>query len=112
MYYRIKVIGKAGELQYSNILVIRKQQSRTGLHIMPNPATDYVYMTFFAEKESEVTIRLIDNSGKTALLQKQKVLKGNNTLQLQGLNRYSNGVYSIQLYINNEVVTQKLVLMK
>ena len=69
-------------------------------------------MIFFADKESEITIRLIDNSGKTALLEKQKVVKGNNTLQLQGLNRFSNGVYSLQLFVNDEVITQKLVLQK
>lgn len=112
IYYRIKVIGKAGEIQYSNMLVIHKQQSKTGLHIMPNPATDYVSMIFFAEKESEVTIRLFDNSGKTALLKKQKVVKGNNTVQLTGLNRYSNGVYTLQVFVNDEAVTQKLVLQK
>ena len=112
IYYRIKVIGKAGEIQYSNIIIIRRQQSKTLLSIMPNPAKDYVSVIFFAEKESEITMRLIDNLGKTVLLQKQKVMKGNNTLQLQGLNKYSNGVYSLQLFVNDEVVTQKLVLLK
>ncbi len=112
IYYRIKVIGKDGEIQYSNILVVRRQQSKTLLSIMPNPARDYVSMLFFAEKESVVTIRLIDNLGKTALLKNQKVVKGNNSLQLHGLGKYSNGVYSIQLFVNGEVITHKLVLAK
>ncbi|MEP7256590.1 MAG: T9SS type A sorting domain-containing protein, partial [Ferruginibacter sp.] len=112
IYYRIKVIGKAGEIQYSNILVIRRQQSKTLVSIMPNPANDYVSVIFFAEKETDVTIRLIDNLGKIIMLPTQKVVKGNNTLQLQGLNRYSNGVYSLQLFVNGEVITQKLVLAR
>jgi hypothetical protein len=112
IYYRIKVIGKAGEIQYSNILSIRKQQSKTGLSIMPNPARDHISLIFFAEKESEVTIRLIDNLGKSVMLQKQKVMKGNNTLQLHGLDKYSNGIYSLQLFVNGEIITQKLVLLK
>ena len=112
IYYRIKVVGKAGEIQYSNILVIRKQVNKTGLTIMPNPAKDNVFISFFAEKESIVTIRLIDDNGKMVLLKDQKVAKGSNTIQLTGLDRYSSGMYVIQVYVNNEVVSQKLVLIK
>jgi len=112
IYYRLKVIGKAGEIQYSNILAVRRTKSNTSVTIMPNPARDHVSMLFFAEKESEVTIRLIDNSGKSVMLQKQKVMKGNNTLQLHNLDKYNNGIYSLQLFVNGEVVTQKLVLLK
>ena len=112
IYYRIKVIGKAGEIQYSNIIVIRRQQSKTRLSIMPNPAQDHVSMIFFSEKETEVTMRLVDNLGKLVLIQNHNVVKGNNTLHLHGLNKYANGVYSLQLFVNGEVVTQKLVLAK
>ena len=112
IYYRIKVIGKAGEIQYSNIIVVRRQHSKTLVSIMPNPARDYVSVIFFAEKETDVTMRLIDNLGKIIILPTQKAVKGNNTLQLNGLGKYSNGVYSLQLFVNGEVVTQKLVLAK
>jgi len=91
---------------------VRRTKSNTSVTIMPNPARDHVSMLFFAEKESEVTIRLIDNSGKPVMLQKQKVMKGNNTLQLHNLDKYNNGIYSLQLFVNGEVVTQKLVLLK
>jgi hypothetical protein len=112
IYYRLKVIGKAGEIKYSNILVVRRTQTKTPINIIPNPARDYVSVRFFAEKESIVTLRLIDNLGKTVMVQQQKVLKGSNTLQINNLYRYSNGVYSLQVIINDEVVTQKLVLAK
>lgn len=111
IYYRIKVVGKAGEIQYSNILVIRKQQTPTQLSIMPNPAQDYVTMSFFAGKESEIIIRLIDKEGKMVLRQNQKVNRGSNTLQLSGLNKFTNGTYLLQLFVNDAVVTQKLVLI-
>lgn len=80
--------------------------------IMPNPARDYAVLTFSAERDSEITIRLLDNVGKTVLLQKQKVLGGTNTLQLKNLDKYSSGVYVVQVLINNELVSEKLVLTK
>lgn len=112
IYYRIKVIGKAGEIQYSNILVVRMKQSKTLLSIMPNPARDNVSVIFFSEKDADVTMRLIDNLGKTVLIKTQKVVKGTNTLQLSGLSQYSNAVYSLQVYVNGETITQKLVIAR
>lgn len=110
IYYRLKVVGKAGEIKYSNVLVVRRSQAKTPVVVMPNPANDYVTVRFFVEKESEVTIRLVDNIGKTVQLQKQKAAKGNNAVQLNGLSRYSNGVYSVQVLVNGEVVTQKVII--
>lgn len=109
-YYRLKAIAKTGEWKYSNILVVRRSATKTPVTIMPNPAYDYVTVKFFVEKESEVTIRLVDNIGKTVLLQKQKAAKGNNAVQLTNLLKYSNGVYSVQVLVNGEVVTQKIIL--
>jgi hypothetical protein len=112
IYYRIKVVGKAGEIQYSNILVIRKQLNKTALSIVPNPAKDNVSVSFYADKQSTVIIRLIDDNGKLVLLQDKNVVKGNNTIQLTGLDKYSSGMYIIQVYINEEVISQKLILIK
>lgn len=109
-YYRLKVIGKAGEVKYSNVLVVRQGQAKTPVSVMPNPANNYATVRFFTEKESQVTMRLIDNIGKTVLLQQVKAGKGNNSIQLTNLNRYSSGVYSVQLVVNGETVTQKLII--
>jgi hypothetical protein len=112
IYYRLKVIGKAGEIKYSNVLVVRRTQTKTPVAIMPNPATDHAAVKFFADKESEVTIRMLDNVGKTVLIQKYNAAKGNNIVQLNNLIKYSSGVYSVQIMINDEVVTQKLILSR
>ncbi|WP_462255476.1 Ig-like domain-containing protein [Ferruginibacter sp.] len=110
IYYRLKVVGKAGEIKYSNVLAVRKNQTKTPVSMLPNPANDYVSMRFFVAKESEVIIRLLDNLGKTVLIQKQKVNRGNNTILLNGLSKFTAGVYSIQIFANDEIVTQKLIL--
>lgn len=112
IYYRLKVFGKSGEIKYSNILVVRRIQTKTPVSIVPNPAYDYVSIRFFVEKDGEITLRLTDNLGKLVLMQKQKVIKGNNTLQLSGLSKYSAGVYSLQVFVNDEITTEKLILSK
>lgn len=110
IYYRLKVIGKANEIKYSNVLVVRRVTTKTPVTIMPNPANDFISVRFFAEKESDVTIKMMDNLGKTVFMQKQKVSKGNNTIQLNSLTRYQTGVYNLQVFVNDDITTTKLIL--
>lgn len=110
IYYRLKVIASNDQVKFSNVLLIRKYINKTLVSIQPNPAGNNTSIHFNAEKEGEVTVRMIDAVGKTVLLQKQKVYKGNNTLLLNDLSKFSNAVYSIQIIINDEVVTKKLII--
>lgn len=112
LYYRIKVVSKTSEIQYSNRLLIRRQEGDTRFNIMPNPANDFVSISFFAQKEADVTIRLFDSEGKMVLTINRKVIKGSNTLPLSGLSKYSNGFYTMQLFLHDEVYTQSLLLWK
>jgi len=112
IYYRLKVVGKNGEVKFSDVLVVRKNQTKTLVSIMPNPANYYIAVRLYVANESEATIRIIDNLGKTVLLQKHNVNKGNNTIQLNNLAKYSPGVYSLQLFVNDEIVSQKLILCR
>ena len=111
-YYRLKVVGKAGDIKYSNVIVVRLTKQNAGITIVPNPANNYVTVKFYVVKDSEMIIWLFDNSSKAILTQKQKVFKGNNTIQLSELYKYSNGIYSLKLLVNGEVVVQKLVLAR
>lgn len=112
LYYRIKVIGKNGTIRFSNILPIRKNQVKTEVTVSPNPASHYVSVRFYANQESVVTLRIIDNLGKIILLETKRVLKGENIIQLDDLSKFSNAVYSLQVMINDEIVTKKLILTK
>lgn len=111
IFYRLKVVGANDETKYSNVIRIRITQSKTtSVTLMPNPANNNVYAKFYVEKESEGNIRLIDAAGKAVLVQKIKAVNGVNTVELEGLNKYPNGVYIVQISIGDMVISQKLVL--
>lgn len=110
IYYRIKVIGRNGEIKYSNVLVMRKTKTNATLSVMPNPAKDYVSLKMYIDKDAVTEIRLIDNIGRTVMRQSQKMVRGINVLQLNHLQRFAAGVYSLQLVLNNELVTEKLII--
>ncbi len=112
IFYRLKVIGVKGEIKFSNVLVVRRDVLKTAVTIVPNPAGEYVSLRFFAGKESLATLRLINDLGEVVLQQNKKVLKGNNAVQLSGLSKFSNGVYTMQVLLNDEIISEKLILAK
>ncbi|MBK8608411.1 MAG: T9SS type A sorting domain-containing protein [Chitinophagaceae bacterium] len=112
IYYRIRVIGKNGDTKYSNILIVRKQKEKTTLTVTPNPARENVSLIFEADRETAVFIRLVDFSGKTILQQEQRAAKGINTLRIAGLYKFANGMYTVQVYMNDKILSKKLYLIK
>lgn len=112
IYYRLVVYGKAGEKKYSSVIAIKKNQINTTVSVLPNPAREFVSVKFFAEKESEIVVTLVDNIGKVVLQQRQLAVKGNNNIQLNNLSILSSGIYTLQVLINEEIVNKKLVIAK
>ena len=111
IYYRLKVIGKDNAVKYSNILIIRKTQTKTQVTVHPNPATTNVSVRFYAEKSGEVDVRMLDKLGQVILAQKKKVVTGYNTIQLSNLDKFSNAVYMIQLLVDDKIITQQFIIL-
>ena len=110
VFYRIKVIVINGQEKYSNVAFVRKTNVRSSVIISPNPANEVASLRFYAETETVVTVNIKDIAGRVIASQKAKAFKGNNSLLLNRLSTYSNGVYTIQFLIGNEVFTTKLII--
>jgi hypothetical protein len=111
IYYRIKIIGKAGGIKYSSILIIRKKQTITPLTMIPNPANNYVNVNVYVEKNIQVTFTLIDKVGKKVLVQHQNLSKGYNNITLN-LDKYSAGVYALIYETGSEKIVKQLIIVK
>ncbi len=112
IYYRMKAVKVNGEISYSNVLVVRRSQNRTMVTVVPNPADEYITLKFFSQKEGDVMIRLLNSIGKTTMLNTQRAIKGNNTIHLSGLTKFPPGVYSLQVVVNDEIITSKIILKR
>ncbi|MBS1757830.1 MAG: T9SS type A sorting domain-containing protein [Bacteroidetes bacterium] len=112
IFYRLKIIAANNQVKYSNVLLIRKGNAvaQNTATLQPNPASDYVSIHFYSSSDCNAMVRLIDNLGKTVLMQQQRVINGTNNLQLSGLSKYSNGAYTIQVQMKDDVITQKLII--
>lgn len=110
IFYRIKVIALNGQEKFSNVAHIRKANARGTVTISPNPANEVASVRFYTENETLVTLSVKDITGRVIFSQKAKAFKGNNSVLLTALSKYSNGVYNIQILIDNDLFTTKLII--
>ncbi|HMI78524.1 MAG TPA: T9SS type A sorting domain-containing protein, partial [Ferruginibacter sp.] len=111
IYYRLKIIGKAGEIQYSNVLIIRRAPNKSIVTIMPNPASNYVTINIAVDKNTRAGISIIDKVGKKILAQNENLIKGTNNLTLD-LSKYSEGVYAIVIETTDEKIVKQLIIVR
>ena len=78
------------------------------LSVFPNPFTERVEISLFAETEEEAAVRVIDIEGRFLVDRKHKVQRGVNNMVLD-LGSFSNGVYILWVELNGTSFTQRIV---
>ena len=112
LYYRLKINGTTGDYKMSNTILVQRETNVTALIFSPNPVNDYGTVKFYADKAGLVTIRLINEAGKTVLQQNSMASKGPNAITLNNLTAYGTGMYALQVCINNSVITRRIIISK
>ena len=79
------------------------------ISVFPNPANNSVNITADFEIENNAALYLYDLSGKAIRLNFDRTSENSISVDL---NSVSNGVYQIQLFDNNKIYRQKLVVIK
>lgn len=111
IYYRLKVIGKAGEIKYSNVLVVRRSSNKINITLMPMPASSYVTISMAVDKNIQAKIILLDKVGKRVLVQDQNLNRGTNNITLN-LDKYSEGVYALIIETSSDRIVRQLVIVR
>lgn len=108
-YYRLKMINVDGSVEYSSVLLLRREIKTNTVIISPNPANDHVNILMNRDKAASLTINLIDATGKKLFTKTQIAVPGNQTIQLNNLEKLSSGNYIIQIWDGEKAATYKLV---
>jgi hypothetical protein len=77
--------------------------------IYPNPATEFVTINYFIPEEKFVSIRIYDAQGQLIENLVNAVQYGNKQIELTTSN-LPHGVYFCELYVGQEILTQKLIV--
>ncbi len=103
-YYRIKMMDRDGRCQYSNIIALPINCTKTAVLIYPNPVHDFLSINItLASGTFTNTAALYDAAGK--LLCKKILRNGTNTIDMASLPK---GLYNLKLVIDKEVKNYKV----
>jgi hypothetical protein len=80
-FYRIKQVDQNAKFAYSTTIVVKPAQSTFATWVYPNPvAGDNLQLNVYSSKAAQVTITIIDQSGKVIRRQQTAANTGNNIL--------------------------------
>ena len=90
----------------------RIDANSNGIQVFPNPAKNQCNVMFNFNSSSEISISLIDISGKVIKsIDKQKYQSGKQTVEIN-LDNIPEGIYFVKLFNGNNTYRQKLVISK
>jgi hypothetical protein len=109
-FYRLKFYNKNGEFEYSNILKLKKGIGATSIGgIYPQPAKDIVNIEVLNAQRATTKIYLYDVNGKMIHEEQVQLVNGYNNIQYKAMATVPNGVYSIKIINNNQILMSKII---
>ncbi len=85
-----------------------KQNNLNEITLYPNPTTGKLTLSFTTQKSTNATWTLYNELGKKIKIDKQKLIVGNNQINLD-LKKLKKGVYFVSLEIDGRLVTKQIV---
>ena len=109
-YYRLKQMDFDGKAEYSKVVSVvgGKADKFKIASVLPNPFKDVATIVFDSNKEDNVTVTLMDVTGRVVLLKNVACTEGGNALTLD-LAALSSGIYIVSLRSSDGFITQKIV---
>lgn len=113
-YYRLKMVDDDGKYSYSNVVVFKGGQITNMLvdKIKPNPFRDVINIKLALQQPQQLTIQLVDMTGRVELSSNYAGKAGVNKIVLNNLGNLSAGVYFIKIITADTLEQQKLLKIK
>ena len=107
-YYRVKAISGDGSYFYSDVVFI-KSNRKTIFNILGNPFTDKLSFQYTTAENGKMKIQLLDISGRIIRREEQLITAGSAYYTIDNLSSLSAGTYVLELWINKERYSRKVV---
>ena len=111
IYYRLKSRSTNGALQYSRIIRLTTS-TKQELVLYPNPAQNFVQLSLNVDKANAATVSFIDMRGQAAISKTINLKAGNNTFVFYEVQALPDGLYIVEIDMNNRKERQKLLISR
>lgn len=110
LYYRIKQCFPDGTFYYSKTLALKLKSNNSGIIIYPNPVRDNLYLNIENDESGVATISVWNTTGAQAISEQFNLMKGNNIITLNGIERLAGGIYQIHVKLPGGKIFSQPVL--
>jgi len=108
--YRLKMIDKHHEVDYSRILIFQLKSAITNnIKIIGNPVNDKLTFSYTSAATQVVEVKLYDISGRVLLNNKVNSLEGLNVISLPLSSTFKAGMYVVEVNNGTELQSSKFV---
>ncbi len=110
-YYRLAQEDIDGKINYSEVIDLVWGANGSTISMYPNPTTDVLNVDINSEKASNITIRVMDMSGRTVKTTEARTEQGVNSVKIN-LSEVSSGIYNVQIVENGKLIVTERVNKK
>ena len=108
--YRLKMIDKNREVDYSRILIFQLKSTITNnIKIIGNPVNDKLTISYTSSATQSVDVKVYDMSGKVVLKNKVNSLEGSNVISLPLSSTFKAGMYVVEVSNGTELQSSKFI---
>jgi hypothetical protein len=107
VFYRLQQVDMTGDTKMSKVVRIRLNKNSL-FTVLNNPVRSNITLQYQSSLAENITIRLVDASGKTVLTRQFNAVPGTNQFKLDA-GQISNGVYIAELKSRAETLTLRLL---
>ena len=108
--YRLKMIDKNREVNYSRILIFQLKSTTTNnIKIIGNPVNDKLTFSYTSPATQVIDVKVYDISGKTVLKNKVNSMEGSNVISLPLNSTFKAGMYVVEVNNGTELHSSKFV---
>lgn len=109
LYYRLKQVDFDGKAWQSKMATLSIDDNFYQPTLQPNPYNEMVYLNMITEQKTEVQIIISDARGRTLQNYTAQFSEGQQQLKLKDTERFSAGVYFVQIINKDNRHTLKLI---
>jgi hypothetical protein len=111
IYYRLKIVDKAGSFHYSNIVTVQlgKGQSSWLVSVQPNPFKESITVQTLLDNNEKLSFRLLNSMGHLVYQNSISVAANNSTTVLKVPNQLAAGTYILQVIGSNKQTSTALI---
>jgi hypothetical protein len=113
VYYRIKMTRSDGSIRYSEALLLSRPMERMdGFTILPNPVSSKMQILIIADKKQVGVVKIFNALGSLVEMKSISLGSGNNIIGFEGLEKWSSGLYPVQVQVGEKLYTQKMIISR